>query len=122
MNRIKLGDECTKFFHGMATISYRRNSISQLLNEHGVWVQDHESKAGLLWNSFKSRLGVSTNPVMLFNLDSLIAPVDGIDDFAAPFLHEEIDKVIRCMPPDKAPGPDSFNGLFLKEVLVFYRE
>lgn len=56
VNRIKLGDECIKFFHGMATISYRHNSISQLLNEHGVWVQDHESKAGLLWNSFKSWL------------------------------------------------------------------
>jgi hypothetical protein len=28
INRIKFGDERTKFFHGMATISYRRNSIS----------------------------------------------------------------------------------------------
>jgi hypothetical protein len=28
INRIKLGDECTKFFHGMATISYRRSAIS----------------------------------------------------------------------------------------------
>ena len=28
VDRIKLGDECIKFFHGMATISYRRNSIS----------------------------------------------------------------------------------------------
>lgn len=32
VNRIKLGDECTNFFHGMATISYRRNTISQLMN------------------------------------------------------------------------------------------
>jgi hypothetical protein len=29
VNRIKLGDECTKFFHAMATISFRRNSIQQ---------------------------------------------------------------------------------------------
>lgn len=36
VNRIKLGDECTKFFHGMATISYRRNAISQIRNDHGV--------------------------------------------------------------------------------------
>jgi hypothetical protein len=28
VNRIKFRDECTKFFHGMATISYRRNAIS----------------------------------------------------------------------------------------------
>jgi hypothetical protein len=36
VNIIKFGDECTKFFHAMATISYRRNSISQLRNEEGV--------------------------------------------------------------------------------------
>lgn len=30
VNRIKFGDERTKFFHGMATISYRRNAITQL--------------------------------------------------------------------------------------------
>ena len=28
VNRIKLGDECTKFFHDMTTISYRKNAIS----------------------------------------------------------------------------------------------
>lgn len=28
VNRIKLGYECTKFFHAMATISYRRNSAA----------------------------------------------------------------------------------------------
>ena len=36
VDRIKLGDECIKFFHGMATISYRRNSISQIMNDQGV--------------------------------------------------------------------------------------
>ena len=34
-----------------------KNSISQILNEQGAWIQDHEGKAGLLWNSFKNRLG-----------------------------------------------------------------
>jgi hypothetical protein len=33
VNRIKFGDECTKFFHAMATVSYRRNCIPQLLND-----------------------------------------------------------------------------------------
>jgi hypothetical protein len=57
VNRIKFGDECTKFFHGMATISYRRNAISQWKNEQGVWIQDHEGKAGLLWSFLQTSYG-----------------------------------------------------------------
>jgi hypothetical protein len=68
VNRIKLGDECTKFFHAMATISFRRNSISQLINDDGATIQDHAGKADLIWSSFKGRMGVTTNPTMIFNL------------------------------------------------------
>jgi hypothetical protein len=28
INRIKYADECTKYFHSMATVSYRRNLIA----------------------------------------------------------------------------------------------
>jgi hypothetical protein len=115
VNRIRLGDECTKFFHGMATISHRRNSIPQLMNEQGILIHDHESKAALLWIAFRNRLGITTNPVMLFELDSLITPFDGLNDISAPFQLEEIDKVVKLMPSDKPPGPDGFNGLFLKK-------
>ena len=62
VNRIKFGDECTKFFHAMATVSYRKNTISQLLNEDGVMISDHEGKAGLLWSAYKNRMGISLNP------------------------------------------------------------
>jgi len=48
VNRIKLGDECTKFFHAMATISFRRNSISQPVNNDGATIQDHAGKADLM--------------------------------------------------------------------------
>ena len=115
VNRIKLGDECTKFFHGMATISYRRNSISQILNDQGVWIHDHEGKAGLLWNSFRNRMGISANPPMLFDLANLIVPVDGLQDLAKLFQQLEIDLIVKRMPTDKAPGPDGFNGLFMKK-------
>jgi hypothetical protein len=122
VNRVKFGDECTKFFHGMATISYRRNTISQLKNEHGVWIQDHDGKAGLLWNSFRQRMGMSSSPTMLFDLSSLITPVDGMDTLAAPFETVEIDSVVRRMPTDKAPGPDGFNGLFMKRCWEFIKK
>jgi hypothetical protein len=45
INEIKFDDECTNFFHAMATVSFRNNSISQLTNDSGIAVIDHESKA-----------------------------------------------------------------------------
>lgn len=98
MNKIKFGDECTKFFHGMAIISFRRNTISQLLNEQGIWIQDHEGKAGLLWSSFRKRMGVSSDPVMVFDLHSLVQAVDDLDALIVPILHDEVDSVIKKMP------------------------
>jgi retron-type reverse transcriptase len=32
-----------------------------------------------------------------------------------PFSEEEISNIVKFMKPDRAPGPDGFNGLFLKK-------
>jgi hypothetical protein len=99
----------------MATISHRRNSIPQLLNEQGQWVQDHEGKAGLLWNAFKKTMGVSSSPRLVFDLSSLIVAVPNLESLALPFQQSEIDNIVKRMPTDKAPGPDGFNGMFLRK-------
>ena len=31
------------------------------------------------------------------------------------FTNEEMDNIVKEMPPDKSPGPDGFNGTFLKK-------
>ena len=51
---------------------------------------------------------------MGFNLEELINPVEGVECLTVPFTTKEIDDVVREMPNDKAPGPDGFNGQFLK--------
>jgi hypothetical protein len=99
----------------MATISHRQNTISQILNEDGIWVQDHSGKEDLLWSAFKNRLGFSTQVTMLFNLDTLVTPRDNLEPLGAPIYKEEIDSVVKRLPSDKAPGPDGFNGLFIKK-------
>jgi hypothetical protein len=98
----------------MATISHRQNTISQILNEGGIWVQDHSGKEALLWYAFKNRLGISTQVTMLFNLEYLITPRDNLEALGAPINREEIDTIVKRLPSDKAPGPDGFNGLFTK--------
>jgi hypothetical protein len=40
-------------------------------------------------------MGTTTSPIMLFDLTSLIAPIDGLDFLAAPISHDEIDNVIN---------------------------
>lgn len=50
-------------------------------------------------------------------MNSLIPtfPKANLDHLASPFMQSEIDKIIKSMPIDKAPGPDGFNGLFFKK-------
>jgi hypothetical protein len=52
---------------------------------------------------------------MLFDLSSMIEPVEGLEFLSSPFLPEEINATVQKMPPDKALGPDGFNGLFLQK-------
>jgi len=122
VNRIRFGDECTKFFHAMATISYRKNKISQILNDSGAWIQDHDEKAGLLWNSFRNRMGISRDITMHFDLQSYIIPADNLQLLVEPFEVEEINSIVKKMPTDKAPGSDGFNGLFLKRCWQIVNE
>lgn len=115
VNRIKFGDECTKFFHAMATIPYRKDTISQLQNDSGQMIMDHEGNAALLWTAYKNRMAVTNYPQMLFDLQDLIQMDIDLSDLVVPFTKEEIDRIVKITPPDKAPGPDGFNGMFFKK-------
>ena len=106
----------------MATIYYRRNAISQLRDENGNWIADHDGKAALLYLAYKNRMGVSLQPQMLFDLDQLINLNVDLSSLIDDFTREEIDQVVKNMPTDKAPGPDDFNGLFLKKCWPLIKE
>jgi hypothetical protein len=114
MRWAKLGDENTKIFLTVATQSYRRNYITSIKDDDRNYITNHDHKAAIIWNSYKNRLGQSSNPDMSFDLDHLISRSElaHLDD---PFTMEEINTVLKEIPPDKAPGPDGFNGLFMKK-------
>ena len=50
---------------------------------------------------------------MLYDLQQLM-PVLDLQCLAQPFSTDEINQIIKDLPLDKAPGPDGFNGHFLK--------
>jgi mannosylglycoprotein endo-beta-mannosidase len=112
---MKQGEDNTKFFHAMATERYRRNSIAMLQDEEGNDVTDHQLMAGMFYKEYKARMGHSEPIFMQFDLANVLSPVDGLEELTRPFTKQEMDDVIKFMPVDRAPGPDGFNGLFLKK-------
>jgi hypothetical protein len=96
MRWVKVGEDNTKFFHAMATQRYTRNSISMLTANDGRQVSDHEEMAGMLWASYKSRMGTSNGISMQFDLTSLIRHVPGLEEISLPFLPEEMERS-KCL-------------------------
>jgi mannosylglycoprotein endo-beta-mannosidase len=111
----KFGNENTSYFHSMATIRYRQNTIASLTREDGSLATEHHEKAGLLWHTFKDRLGFSTPINPSFDFAQYIHPVANLDTLSLPFTREEIDKIVEELPSGKAPGLDGFSGLFIKK-------
>ena len=110
-----LGEENTKFFQSIATERFRINTISQMLDHDGQIIHLHEQKASLFHHSFKNRMGVSNSPQMAFDLDSLFGRHIDLNSLVDMFSTQEIDSLISIIPADKAPGPDGFNGFFMKK-------
>ena len=110
----KLNSENTSYFHTMATIRYRQNSIASLTRNDGSVTFDHHEKAGLLRQAFKSTLGTSVPIDPTFDFYAHTSVVSDLEELSIPFSVEEIDAAVADLPTDKAPGPDGFNGLFLK--------
>jgi hypothetical protein len=52
---------------------------------------------------------------MLMDLSSIIQSHE-LSHLDTPFTEEEIATVIKEIPIDNAPGPDGFNGKFLKNA------
>ena len=110
----KFGSENSAYFHSMATIRYRQNTISSLSKSDGTVAYDHHEKASILRQTFQGRLGISVPTDDSFNFASYLQPTIGLNSLSVPFTNSEIDKAVHDLPSDKAPGPDGFNGLFIK--------
>jgi len=75
---------------------------------------NHQWKANVLWVSFKSRLGISDFSDMVYNLTYLLQGHD-VEHLEEDFSIEDIHNVTKALPNCHSPGPDGFNGLFIKK-------
>ena len=110
-----LGEENTKFFQSIATERFRFNTVSQVLDHNGQTVHLHEQKASLFPYSFKNRMGVSNSPQMALDLEALFDWHIHLSSLVDMFSTQKIDSLISIIPANKAPGPDGFNGFFMKK-------
>ena len=55
----QFGSENTAYFHSMATIRFRHNTIGSLCRPDGSIATEHEDKANLLRQVYKDRLGTT---------------------------------------------------------------
>jgi hypothetical protein len=78
----------------LASQNLRRNTIPSLTLADGTVLSDHELKAGALWTSFRDRLGLSEFTHIVFDLHTLIQPVQ-LPVLDGPFTKDEIDAVIK---------------------------
>lgn len=104
----------------MATIAHKRNFIVNLSGSDGSPVIDHDQKANLLWSAFKHRLGISEFLSMAYDLSNLLTQ-HNLSHLDEDFSQEKIDLVLKNLPNSDAPGPDVFNGFFIKKMLAYYK-
>lgn len=112
---VKFGDENTKFFQASATDSHRRNKISHLSLDDGSIVTTHAEKEQILYMAYKNRMGTRGSMDMILNLSDMVRRMEGLECLSEIPSTEELDRIIKNMPTDRAPGPDGFNGLFLNK-------
>lgn len=72
IKRVKFGDGNTKFFIANATIKFNKNSITSMEDSEGIQHFSHDSKAQLLQNSYKDRLGTFEFNNIMFDLSDFI--------------------------------------------------
>lgn len=82
---VTLGDASTKLFHAHATVKYRKNFITQLMDDQGNFIFDHNEKAELIWHYFKERLGTSDFTVLQYDLASHFANPPDLSSLVQPF-------------------------------------
>lgn len=80
-------------------------------------VVSQDDKAKLVYNHYAQVMGTPTTRTKAINWQELGYEHHDLEDLDldAPFTEEEIASVVKEMPPEKAPGPDGFIGMFYKK-------
>lgn len=107
------GDACTKYFHLQACHRRRKNYMFAIAHD-GQTFTEEEAKAGLVYEYYNALLGSPFLRLHRINLSQLQLPRLDLSNQVVPFSPNEVARVVRETPSDRAPGPDGFGGAFYK--------
>ncbi|XP_019178278.1 PREDICTED: uncharacterized protein LOC109173495 [Ipomoea nil] len=106
-------DANTKYYHRYASARKKKNFISKLLNENGVWVEGQDMNNVVI--NYFSIIFATSNPVCedpLFDEFGPRVTTEQNEALLCPYDVAEVKTAIFAMYPDKAPGPDGMNPGF----------
>ncbi|XP_031107282.1 uncharacterized protein LOC116011973 [Ipomoea triloba] len=112
---LKGADVNTKFFHRYASARKKKNSLSRLKNNSGVWVED-EGLHSVVIDYFDAIFTSNNSPPAESFFASIPPRVTQSQNagLLKPFEPEEVRAPLFSMFPDKAPGPDGMNPGFFQ--------
>ncbi|XP_073367720.1 uncharacterized protein [Aegilops tauschii subsp. strangulata] len=82
----------------------------------------HEDIARAVDAYYSNLIGSASERNQALNMEALGFLPRDMTRLEEPFIVQEVEKVIKCMPMDKAPGPDGFTGRFYATCWHIIRE
>ncbi|GAV92185.1 LOW QUALITY PROTEIN: hypothetical protein CFOL_v3_35566, partial [Cephalotus follicularis] len=112
---LKLGDSNTKFFHRSVASLHHRNHITKLQRVDGSWACTQKDIEQLSVAHFSGLLGTPPSQTSLLDYPKRLTE-DQRALLGRNITDSEIRNAFWALHPEKAPGPDGFNGFFFRSV------
>ena len=108
---LQAGDANTQLFHLVANGRKTKNFIPAL-SVNGQIITNQKGKEDAFFDSYSDLLGRDVAQDHTLDLEFLGIEAVDLSELDMPFMEEEIWKVVKDMPADRAPGLDGFIGIF----------
>lgn len=110
---LEYGDRNTRYFHGVATNTRRRNRITSLQDESGNWIDQPEELEDHAMRYY-SNLFFVHDTAPSFHMQNSFPTLEEhtLRHLARDVIDEEIFSIVKSFGAFKAPGLDGFHAIF----------